>query len=187
MQRFPEWWKPRKSQAHELHRRRLYSTHMLLRHMQELGSQVLDEGNGTLGTSLQMVIDFCNVELKSLHLLVRDARHEAGVQVTGKRPDTWISAKSENVKPTRGDRSIADSTPNGILVEREELVCPITQELFSDPVVAMDGFTYERTAITTWLHKSSISPVTGAKMSSALVANNLVRSLVKRSTVVSLV
>ena len=29
----------------------------------------------------------------------------------------------------------------------EEFVCPITMELFKDPVVAADGFTYERRAI----------------------------------------
>ena len=180
MQRFPEWWKPRKPQAHELHRRELYSTHTLLRHMQEHGSQVLDEGDSTLGTSLQTVIDFCNVELKSLHLLVREARHETGVQITGRRPDTWISAKAKPAPPSNE----TDAAPDGILAERDALTCPITQELFDDPVVATDGFTYERVAITMWLAKSMLSPVTGGAMvSTALVANNLVRSLVKQASV----
>ncbi|KAK9823095.1 hypothetical protein WJX72_000232 [[Myrmecia] bisecta] len=40
------------------------------------------------------------------------------------------------------------------------LVCPITQEVFKDPVVAADGFTYERAAITDWLRKSLTSPMT---------------------------
>ena len=30
----------------------------------------------------------------SLHLLVREAYKEKGVQVTGKKPDTWISASA---------------------------------------------------------------------------------------------
>ena len=29
----------------------------------------------------------------------------------------------------------------------EELLCPITQELFQDPVVATDGHTYEKAQI----------------------------------------
>jgi hypothetical protein len=31
-----------------------------------------------------------------------------------------------------------------------ELICPITQELMRDPVVAEDGYTYEREAILRW-------------------------------------
>jgi len=54
-----------------------------------------------------------------------------------------------------------------------DLHCPITQELFQDPVVAIgDGQTYERTAILTWFnaqmrnhHGSIRSPVTNAYMS----------------------
>eukprot|EP00566_Odontella_aurita_P025815 CAMPEP_0113591252 /NCGR_PEP_ID=MMETSP0015_2-20120614/37165_1 /TAXON_ID=2838 /ORGANISM="Odontella" /LENGTH=122 /DNA_ID=CAMNT_0000497611 /DNA_START=152 /DNA_END=517 /DNA_ORIENTATION=+ /assembly_acc=CAM_ASM_000160 len=33
---------------------------------------------------------------------------------------------------------------------RRELVCPITQEVFRDPVVALDGHTYERTSLLMW-------------------------------------
>ena len=39
-------------------------------------------------------------------------------------------------------------------------VCPITNEIFIDPVIAEDGHTYERKAITDWLQKNSISPLT---------------------------
>jgi len=54
-----------------------------------------------------------------------------------------------------------------------DLHCPITQELFQDPVVAVgDGQTYERSAILTWFnaqmrnhHGSIRSPVTNAYMS----------------------
>lgn len=40
--------------------------------------------------------------------------------------------------------------------------CPITGEVFVDPVIADDGHTYERKAITDWLKKNSISPLTRA-------------------------
>ena len=39
-------------------------------------------------------------------------------------------------------------------LERSELVCPITKEVVNDPLVCLiDGFTYEREAITTWIEK----------------------------------
>ncbi|UJR13700.1 hypothetical protein I4U23_000711 [Adineta vaga] len=41
------------------------------------------------------------------------------------------------------------------------LTCPITLELFVDPVVADDGYTYERTAITEWIkNHHETSPMT---------------------------
>lgn len=38
--------------------------------------------------------------------------------------------------------------------------CPITREIFEDPVVAADGFTYERSAIIQWIRGSTNSPMT---------------------------
>ena len=40
------------------------------------------------------------------------------------------------------------------------LKCPITGQLFNDPVVAIDGYTYERSAIEQWLRARCVSPVT---------------------------
>ena len=42
----------------------------------------------------------------------------------------------------------------------DEFRCPITQEMMTDPVVATDGYTYERSAITEWLKKNPTSPMT---------------------------
>ena len=54
----------------------------------------------------------------------------------------------------------------------EEVVCPITQVIMSDPVTAADGFTYERAAITDWLEQSDMSPVTGAVLPNKTLAPN---------------
>ncbi|KAL3821905.1 hypothetical protein ACHAXA_008439, partial [Cyclostephanos tholiformis] len=44
-----------------------------------------------------------------------------------------------------------------------ELICPITQELLRDPVVAEDGHTYERKSLTTWFGMGrDRSPVTNS-------------------------
>ncbi|CAG9320653.1 unnamed protein product [Blepharisma stoltei] len=42
----------------------------------------------------------------------------------------------------------------------EEYACPITRQIMDDPVVAADGFTYERRAITIFFENNNISPVT---------------------------
>lgn len=61
------------------------------------------------------------------------------------------------------------------------LICPITQELLEDPVIAADGFTYERAAIERWLGMGSNrrSPTTNAPLAHrALVPNRTLASMV---------
>jgi hypothetical protein len=45
-------------------------------------------------------------------------------------------------------------------VENAELICPITLQLFLDPVKATDGHVYERDAITRWILQHGTSPFT---------------------------
>ena len=42
-----------------------------------------------------------------------------------------------------------------------ELCCPITLQLFQDPVKTLHGQTYERAAIEDWLESKSTDPMTG--------------------------
>jgi hypothetical protein len=42
-----------------------------------------------------------------------------------------------------------------------ELTCPITTELFVDPVFTSDGQVYERKAIERWLQTHETSPLSG--------------------------
>jgi hypothetical protein len=44
--------------------------------------------------------------------------------------------------------------------ENDDLTCPITLELFHDPVIAKDGRVYEREAITKWILEHGTSPFT---------------------------
>eukprot|EP00478_Filoreta_tenera_P000675 GABV01000680.1.p1 GENE.GABV01000680.1~~GABV01000680.1.p1 ORF type:complete len:359 (-),score=67.54 GABV01000680.1:95-1171(-) len=43
-------------------------------------------------------------------------------------------------------------------------VCPLTCQLFDDPVTAPDGLTYERSAIETWISEYRSSPLTGQSL-----------------------
>ncbi|CAF4124222.1 unnamed protein product, partial [Adineta steineri] len=47
----------------------------------------------------------------------------------------------------------------------DALICPITLELFHDPVMAQDGHTYERKAIEEWIRKYGTSPLTNQQLS----------------------
>jgi hypothetical protein len=55
------------------------------------------------------------------------------------------------------------------------LTCPITLELFVDPVLADDGYTYERTAIMEWIkHHNETSPMTRQSIRTKELKPNLV-------------
>ncbi|CAF3802955.1 unnamed protein product [Rotaria magnacalcarata] len=59
------------------------------------------------------------------------------------------------------------------------LRCPITMDLFHDPVVASDGHTYERQAIEQWIRSNGTSPLTRQPLSiDQLHPNRKVKELV---------
>ena len=64
---------------------------------------------------------------------------------------------------------------------RRELLCPITLTLMADPVTTVDGMTYERYAIETWLQANNTSPLTGEPLPvKLLVPNTALRSQIQR-------
>ena len=61
----------------------------------------------------------------------------------------------------------------------DAFVCPITQELMDDPVIAFDGHTYERRAIERWFKRRQTSPKTGEQLANAvLLPNHGMRGLI---------
>ena len=82
-----------------------------------------------------------------------------------------------------------DASPRNAEVPRAEasrylhgMVCPISHEAFRDPVVAEDGFSYERAAIARWLVHRASSPQTNAPMGARLLPNHALRSAVEEYT-----
>lgn len=51
-------------------------------------------------------------------------------------------------------------------------LCPITQDVMTDPVMTADGHTYERDAIEHWLESHNTSPLTGLPLSSHVLTPN---------------
>ncbi|BFZ22695.1 hypothetical protein BsWGS_25734 [Bradybaena similaris] len=64
-----------------------------------------------------------------------------------------------------GKRTEQNSIPN-------EFLCPITLELMKDPVIASDGYTYDRQAIESWITKEHRSPMTNVLLTSTEVTPN---------------
>ena len=54
----------------------------------------------------------------------------------------------------------------------DAFVCPITQELMDEPVMAFDGHTYERRAIERWFKRRQTSPKTGEQLANAVLLPN---------------
>ena len=62
--------------------------------------------------------------------------------------------------------------------------CPITMSVMTDPVLAADGFTYERSAIEKWLFGGKKgAPVTSPMTGEALESKKLLQNLTLRSMI----
>jgi hypothetical protein len=62
----------------------------------------------------------------------------------------------------------------------EEYVCSITHEVMLDPVMAEDGHTYERMAITDWVAKDGTSPITRQPLVQGFIPNRSLRKAIER-------
>ncbi|XP_066931798.1 uncharacterized protein [Clytia hemisphaerica] len=64
----------------------------------------------------------------------------------------------------------------------DEFLCPITQELMTDPVIVADGYTYERASITQWFETgNNRSPMTNLPLENRnLVPNRSLKDAINR-------
>merc|ERR550534_1550413 len=60
-----------------------------------------------------------------------------------------------------------------------EFICPITRDIFEDPVVAEDGNTYERRAVERWFRQCHSSPMFGTRIGTRLVTNQNLKSQIQ--------
>ena len=69
---------------------------------------------------------------------------------------------SPQLKTTSGTREVPKLKEISTSIDGPvELCCPITLQLFQDPVKTLHGQTYERAAIEDWLESKSTDPMTG--------------------------
>ncbi|XP_077993545.1 WD repeat, SAM and U-box domain-containing protein 1-like isoform X2 [Glandiceps talaboti] len=65
----------------------------------------------------------------------------------------------------------------------DEFLCPITREVMRDPVIASDGYTYERSSIEAWIiNGKNTSPMTNNPLTGTSVTpNRMLKMLIERS------
>lgn len=103
----------------------------------------------------------------SVHVQPLDGAKDTLRQTTS--PDTHVD--SEHIQTVNLLKSMVDIP--------DEFICPITKEIFLNPVVASDGITYEEAAIAEWLRHSTTSPYSRAPMNEndPLYKNILLKAL----------
>jgi len=59
-----------------------------------------------------------------------------------------------------------------------EFICPIGHDIMNNPVIAKDGFTYEKENIEKWFLEHSTSPLTNTKISKTLLENKTLKIII---------
>jgi len=81
--------------------------------------------------------------------------------------------------PTCPDDTKLVSVDKQLSINPETLKCPISHDIFYDPVIAMDGIVYERALIENWFLKSNTSPIKRCEMKDELIECIFVKNLVE--------
>jgi predicted GTPase len=91
-----------------------------------------------------------------------------------------IGTESTQQSTTHGarDQSAATAQESRRVERPSEHLCPITLDIMKDPVVASDGFTYERDEIARWIAAVGTSPMTRESLSCDLHPNQSLKTLI---------
>ena len=93
--------------------------------------------------------------------------------VPQKFTDSEKVTSSKKLKKRRLDISSNISSPP------DYFICPITLEIMKDPVIAQDGYSYERDAIEEWIEKKGTSPMTNLPIEKLLISNRQLKEAIE--------
>ncbi len=67
-----------------------------------------------------------------------------------------------------------------------DIICPISKQIFKEPVVASDGYIYEKECIEKWLEKKTTSPMTNellshTKLNHVQFLKNIINEMIKKN------
>lgn len=127
----------------------------------------------TLETSCGSRCVACSLTLPSVIALAQHRGGEAHQAKVMKLLKAALGESEATALLSASAASVASGSTNRDSHQLQDmLTCPISQEVMIDPVMAADGFTYERVDITNWLAKSDSSPMTGETLSHRNVVGN---------------
>ena len=143
---------------------------------QELRFQQLVDAKVSEIRCLEEELLQCKDERLSAEELARElqaavaARDEALVLETT-RSCQWQEAAKMAVAEVEAKSCQLRSTKGVLRSVRESLRCPINHRLCIDPVIATDGYTYDRKGISPWISAHGTSPMTREQLLRRLVPN----------------
>ena len=138
----------------------------------EKGNTLLQPQIASLAEKDQLDQDVCKQEVKSIQLTADEFFSTINDQL--ERGEDLLNLLNPKEGVARNKSQRKDMLAH--------LCCPITLELMVDPVIAVDGHTYERSAIKKYFqskptNQPTMSPVTGLKLASRkLIPNVAIRS-----------
>ncbi|KAK2906133.1 hypothetical protein Q8A73_010076 [Channa argus] len=101
-----------------------------------------------------------NIGGAELSQLNKEAARELGIESLGLR-----GRLLRKIKGLMAEQSGSEAP--------DEFLCPITRELMKDPVIAADGYSYERESIESWIRgKNKTSPMTNLPLQTSLLTPN---------------
>ncbi|XP_034550343.1 WD repeat, SAM and U-box domain-containing protein 1-like [Notolabrus celidotus] len=101
-----------------------------------------------------------NIDGPELNKLNKETAAELGIESVGLRGRVL-----RKIEALKAEQSGSDAP--------DEFLCPITRELMKDPVIAADGYSYERESIESWIRgKNKTSPMTNLPLQTTLLTSN---------------
>ena len=119
-----------------------------------------DSQGDVVTVGLDKVFDVCNKRLSHITMRGEDLKTDTHVTIHGRRPETMVTYRCDTLPPLQASCSFTDAD-----LIPPEWYCPLTHEVFVNPMVLSDGYTYEETAIRQWLELKNTSPMTGEALS----------------------
>ena len=98
-----------------------------------------------------------------------DAQPDATTTVKKARPAEPSESLKARARASLQGMGIGDGLP-------ASLCCPITTAFIENPVIAKDGYTYERAHIEQWFRSKPTSPMTNLAISKSLITNQNIKA-----------
>ncbi|XP_076456029.1 LOW QUALITY PROTEIN: WD repeat, SAM and U-box domain-containing protein 1-like [Babylonia areolata] len=105
-----------------------------------------------------------------------------GVAALGHRNKILRSRDEQEKRNTNQKTETSSNDSRDTVSNHDEFMCPISMAIMKDPVIAADGYTYDRSAIQSWLEKGKDrSPMTNARLPHrSLIPNRTLKMLIQR-------
>jgi len=101
------------------------------------------------------------------------------IHSTTEHVDKTNGIDNQNLNINSESTPVTPITPTSKSQLMKHLTCPLIKQIMVDPVIASDGQTYERDAITEYVRRFRCSPMTGVQMDATFKENTELKMLIK--------